>query len=503
MTQPKTSIKTLLIVLIIMALISSVMGYTWWKTSTPSGETEHAGHAEEKADAHTEEEAEPAKGKHGGRLLTTGDFSLEVKIFEQGVEPQLRLYAYQNGQALDPKTVQASVLIRRLDAEQQIGFKPEADYLLGDQIIYEPHSFDVSVQAKHANTPYTFAWSQQEGRVMLADAALNSSGLTLLTAQPRQFASQNSVTGELQLRPEQHVAVTARSAGVVLRVNTALGATVRAGDVLAMVESRELVNLRATQRSAQQQAALAKTTLSREERLWREKVSPENDYLQAKTQYSEALIRLEEANQVLRGLGASVAANADGRFAIRAPISGVVLSRTAVVGQAVGNESVLFEIADLSQLLAVIKIPEVQAAQARLGLPVRIQAQQSDLVGQGTITYLASTVDEATRTIAAHVRLNNVKQLWRVGQQINANIVDGQVDAAVAVREDALQTFRDWTVVFVRVGDQFEARPIEIGQRTDGFVEVLSGLKAGQVYAAGNSYLLKAELGKAGASHDH
>ena len=101
------------------------------------------------------------------------------------------------------------------------------------------------------------------------------------------------------------------------------------------------------------------------------------------------------------------------------------------------------------------------------------------------------------------MRLNNVKQLWRVGQQINANIVDGQVDAAVAVREDALQTMDDETVVFVRVGDQFEARPIEIGQRTDGFVEVLSGLKAGQVYAAGNSYLLKAELGKAGASHDH
>ena len=96
-----------------------------------------------------------------------------------------------------------------------------------------------------------------------------------------------------------------------------------------------------------------------------------------------------------------------------------------------------------------------------------------------------------------------MKQLWRVGQQINANIVDGQVDAAVAVREDALQTMDDETVVFVRVGDQFEARPIEIGQRTDGFVEVLSGLKAGQVYAAGNSYLLKAELGKAGASHDH
>jgi cobalt-zinc-cadmium efflux system membrane fusion protein len=101
------------------------------------------------------------------------------------------------------------------------------------------------------------------------------------------------------------------------------------------------------------------------------------------------------------------------------------------------------------------------------------------------------------------VRFNNVGQRWRVGQQIHAHVVDGQVNAAVAVREDALQTFRDWTVVFVRVGDQFEVRPVELGQRADGFVEVLSGLQAGQVYAAGNSFLLKAELGKAGASHDH
>ncbi|MFZ3192238.1 MAG: efflux RND transporter periplasmic adaptor subunit [Moraxellaceae bacterium] len=503
MITPKKSLKNIGIMVLIVVLISSIMGYAWWKTSTHNRSSEHAERAEEKTGEHAEEEATPAKGPHGGRLFKQGDFSLEVKIFEQGVEPQLRLYAYQNSQALDPKTVQARVLIRRLDANQQISFKPEADYLLGDQVIYEPHSFDVSVQVKHANTAYTFAWSQQEGRVMLADAALNSSGLTLLTAQPRQFASQNSVTGELQLRPEQHVAVTARSAGVVLTVHPSLGATVRAGEVLAVIESRELVNLRAAQRSAQQQLELAKTTLSREERLWREKVSPENDYLQAKTQYSEAMIRLDEANQVLAGLGASVGAHTDGRFAIRAPISGVVLSRTAVVGQAVGNESVLFEIADLSQLLAVIKIPEAQAAQARLGLPVRIQAQQGEQTAQGDITYLASTVDEATRTVAAHVRFNNVGQGWRVGQQIHAHVVDGQVNAAVAVREDALQTFRDWTVVFVRVGDQFEVRPVELGQRADGFVEVLSGLQAGQVYAAGNSFLLKAELGKAGASHDH
>lgn len=505
MTQSKTSAKTMLFILVIAVFISSVMGYAWWKTSTPDISSAHTEHDDnEPKDQHTDEaETEPAKGAHGGRLFQQGDFALEVKIFETGVEPQLRLYAYQDGQPLDPNTVQANMTIQRLDTQQQLRFKPEADYLLGNQVVYEPHSFDASLQASYAKTNYTFDWSQQEGSIELADAALDSSGLELLTAQPRQFAQQNKVNGELQIQPEQRVAVTARSAGVVLKVNTLLGATVRAGDVLAVLESRELVNLRASQRSAQQQVALAKTTLAREERLWREKVSPENDYLQAKTQYNEAMIRLEEANQVLAGLGAAIGATADGRFPIRAPISGVVLTRQAVVGQSLGNDSMLFEIANLSQLLAVIKIPEAQAAQARIGLPVQIQAQQGELAGQGTIHYLAPSVDEATRTVAAHVRLINTNQRWRVGQRVNANIIENQGDAAVAVREDALQTLNDATVVFIRVDDQFEARPIEVGQRHDGFVEVLAGLKAGQVYAAGNSFLLKAELGKTNASHDH
>jgi len=73
----------------------------------------------------------------------------------------------------------------------------------------------------------------------------------------------------------------------------------------------------------------------------------------------------------------------------------------------------------------------------------------------------------------------------------------------MVVREDALQTYRDWDVVFLRVGDDFEVRPLELGEKFNGFVEVKSGLKVGQKYAAGNSYLIKAELGKSGASHDH
>ena len=82
-------------------------------------------------------------------------------------------------------------------------------------------------------------------------------------------------------------------------------------------------------------------------------------------------------------------------------------------------------------------------------------------------------------------------------------MVAQEVGVAVAVSVEALQTVRDWTAVFVRYGDELEARPLKLGRNDGNFVEVLEGLKAGEPYAAKNSFLIKAELGKAGASHDH
>ena len=120
----------------------------------------------------------------------------------------------------------------------------------------------------------------------------------------------------------------------------------------------------------------------------------------------------------------------------------------------------------------------------------------------GRIKYISDVIDPKTRTAQAFVEIPNQFN-WRSGQLISAQIFESQSMKPMVVREDALQTYRDWDVVFLRVGDDFEVRPLELGEKFNGFVEVKSGLKVGQKYAAGNSYLIKAELGKSGASHDH
>ena len=103
----------------------------------------------------------------------------------------------------------------------------------------------------------------------------------------------------------------------------------------------------------------------------------------------------------------------------------------------------------------------------------------------------------------ARVELPNPDGAWRPGLFVTGDVIVEEGEVPVAVKAEALQTYRDWTVVFVREGDVFEVRPVELGRRDQTSVEILSGVESGQQYAASNSFVVKAELGKAGASHDH
>ncbi len=487
---------------VVIAILVGVLAYAWYSTSNRNQASSGNGHGEQQTNAEADANA-PEKGPHSGKLWRDGSFALEVKIFETGVEPQLRLYAYQDDKPIAPDQFSADVTIKRLDAQEQIKFQPEADYLLGDQVIYEPHSFEMLITARHNGKSHQFKWTQLEGRLQLAEASLKSSGLELLKVSSHAFQSQTEATGEVQIPVDQQVAVIAKSSGVITSIHKALGAPVRAGEVIAVIDSRDLVSLRAAQRTAQQQLSLAKATLDREQRLWKEKISPEQDYLQAKASHAQAAIRLDEASRMISSYGGDAGGN-DSKLYIRAPINGIVIENRAVSGQAVSPDTVLFQIANASDLVAVVNVPEQAVVSIKSGMSAQVQAQGADPVTvQGQVNYISELLGSETRTAQVHIRFKNPANQWKQGQLVKASIATGKDDMSLAVREDALQTFRDWDVVFIRIGDQFEIRPVELGLKSDGFVQVLSGLTEGQVYAAGNSYLLKAELGKAGASHDH
>lgn len=492
----KLSIKQIAVAMGVLLLLI-ILAYAWHKTGHKQG------HPHDEAGEHHSPKSAPEveKGIHGGRLFRADNFALEVKIFEQGVEPQLRLYAYDNNQFISPKDVQAQVMITRLDAMQTLNFRPEADYLLGDAIVYEPHSFAVQVKASYAGKNHVFDWQQEEGRLTLSSASLVSNGIQLLRVSPQTLTESLSLQGEVQIRPERDVAVLARVAGVVVSINKPLGSSVTQGEVLAVLDSRELATLRASLYSAQQRLILAQEHFHHQDTLLQQNMIPEHEHVIAKTQLAEAQIAVIEAQSLLKALGAE--ATGGTRLTVRAPINGVVVDNKLAVGQAVNGDGLLLRVADLSSLIAVVNVPEANINGLRVGMNAQIKAQQNQAVAQGKVSYLGAVLGEETRSAQAFISLNNQAQQWRAGQLVQVDIVQNTVTAPMAIREDALQTFRDWQVVFVRVGEQFEVRPLELGRRANGYIEVLNGLQPNQVYGAGNSFLLKAELGKAGASHDH
>ena len=188
-------------------------------------------------------------------------------------------------------------------------------------------------------------------------------------------------------------------------------------------------------------------------------------------------------------------------YAVTAPIAGTLTARNTNPGEAAGSEP-LFEIADFSSVRAELNVFPRDRAQLKLGQGVQINAADGAATGEGMISFVAS-VGSANQALTARVVLDNREGQWIPGQFVNAQVTVGSATAALVVPMTALQTFRDWDVVFVNEGEKYQALPVELGRKDGRSVEVLSGIQPGAAVVVENSYLVKADIEKSGASHDH
>lgn len=464
------------------------------------GEAEHN---HEKDHDHPAMVTESIKGPHGGKLFSDGDYAVEVTIFEQNQPPQFRLYTYLKGKPLPPKASVISLKISRLGRDVQLlAFTPENDYLTSKVIVEEPHSFKVAIASMHAGKTYEFNYDQVEARVSLTNEQLKHNAIEILTAAPANIQNNLRLLGEIKLNADKAVQVLPRLSGIVESVTANVGDSVKKGQTLAIISSPVVAESRGDLYAVQQRLSLAKITLAREENLWREKISAEQDYLEAKNNVRLAEIELSRQQQKLASMGISASASGT-RYALTAPISGVITRKNIATGQVLELSQMLYEVADLSTIWAEMNIPIKDLGLVKTGQKVTVRAAAFEQAEAGTITYIAPLVAEQSRTATARVVLANAKQNWLAGLPVNIDLVADEVTVPLAVSLEAIQTLQYGNVVFGRYGDYFEARPVELGRRDSKYVEVLSGLNVGEQYAAGNSFVVKAELGKAGASHDH
>lgn len=454
------------------------------------------------------------RGPHGGRLLTDSTLNLEVTIYETGVPPQFRIYPFgPDSKPLAPADVDLQVELHRLGGRvDRIAFRAEADYLRGDAVVEEPHSFDVKVRAQRRARRSEWAYSQIEGKVRLGTDQRHSAGIVLDTVGPRRMTTILELPGEVKADETRRAHVVARVRGVVTDVLKKEGDPVRKGDLLAVLNSRELADAKAAYLAAEHEAEFNRVALEREESLWKKKISAERDYLEAKRVFEEAELAVQLAAQTLLVLGVAPGTLPDlatapvtdlARHEIRAPLGGTVTERTITVGESVTADESLFVVADLSSVWVDFAVYATDLAAVRRGQEATVRSSDLNREAAGRVSYFGPLVGQQTRAATARIVMSNADGQWRPGLFVTVRLVRESALVPLVVAAEAIQTFRDWQVVFVRFGDWFEARPLELGRSDGSWVEVRAGLTAGEEYASKNSFAVKAEIGKLGATHDH
>lgn len=373
------------------------------------------------------------RGPHNGRMLRKGKFALEITVFEDGVPPEYRLYAYRDDKPLAPSEVTASITISRLDGEvTTFGFRPEQDYLRGDATLVEPHSFDVVASVTEGGRKHQWKFPSYEGRTTITAEAAKAAGIEAEAVGAAAVSETLEIIGRVELDPSGNANVGAKFAGPVMAVYKNIGDRVAKGTLLARVESSYSLQT----------------------------------------------------------------------YSVFAPISGVISQRLTNVGDVAGNGP-MFVISDPSRTVVTFPIFPRDVEKVRAGMSVLIKPLEGERSQGSTIRDFLPLAEVQTQTVTARAPLPNPGGNWRPGMAVRGIITVESRNVPLAVKTEAIQQFRDFRVVFAKIGDTYEVRMLELGKEGPEWTEVLSGIKPGTVYATKNSYIIKADIEKSGASHDH
>lgn len=450
----------------------------------------------------------PQKGPHGGSLHRHGKLQVEVLLAERDGTARHQLWAWYDGKPLPPAAISATEqLTRPQGVVEHHVFAAQGDSLLGAAAIAEPHVFAAQLTVKAAGAVIDIAIDSAEGLIALTDAQAKAAGITLDTAAPARIRSALQLAGEIRFNEDRTAHVTPRLAGVVESVRANLGQQVKKGDILAVIASADVSGMRSELLTAQQKQVLAEVTFMREKKLWQDKITAEQDYLQAQQALREAGIVTRNARQKLAAIGASTATTGSpgalSRYELRAPFDGAIVEKHIALGEAVKEDSNVFIVSDLSSVWAEVVVPARDLNVVRVGERATVRATSMDASANGVVSYVGALLGEQTRSATGRVTLANPSLAWRPGLFVNVTLTSEERDAAVAVLSDAIQTVGDSPTVFVRTAGGFVGQPVTLGRSDGRRTEILTGIKAGTAYAATGSFVVKAEQGKGSVEHAH
>ncbi len=364
------------------------------------------------------------------------------------------------------------------------------------------------------------AWSDEDdheapGEMLSLTAAERSEfGIQIAAAAPGELGVRVDTPGEVRVNPNLLAHIAPRVPGVAVEIFANVGDQVRPNQVLAVLDSPELSELKSACLVARERLALARTTFDREKSLWDQSVSSERLFLEAKKGLAEALIELQAAEQKLQAVGFSgdylAKLSFDGgepfrRYEMTAPFAGTIIRKHIVRGEVLRGDSEAFVVADLRSVWVMLTAYQKDLPFLRVGQAVRIEAGQGGPSTTSALDYISPIVDEATRTASVRVVLSNPDGRWRPGSFVTATISADPVEVPVLVPESAIQTLEGRPVVFLETEEGFAPQPVEIGRTDRTHAEIVAGLEPGQPYVSQGAFVLKAQLNKGafGEGHAH
>jgi membrane fusion protein, heavy metal efflux system len=355
----------------------------------------------------------------------------------------------------------------------------------------------------------------EEGAIKLSDQQIAAAGIEVRQVEGGVLSRRRFVPGTIVPAGDRIGRVAVRLLGTIAELRKRLGDPVEQNEVVAVIESREVADAKSEYLAIRVTDELQQTLFARATLLWQGKVMTENDYLRARASAQDARVKFDAARQKLFTLGLneeqiSALPHQPGaslrRQELRSPIAGKIAERRVDLGALVGREgqeSELYVVVDLSELWVDLAVAPADLPAIREGQEITIAVGTSGERVPARIIFVSPLLDRDTRAARVVASLANPEQSFRPGSFVTAEIPLSQDHAEVVVPRAALQTIKGERVVFVRSDPGFEARQVATGREDEHTVEIVSGLFAGETIAISNTFVLKAEVGKAQAEHQH
>lgn len=332
----------------------------------------------------------------------------------------------------------------------------------------------------------------------MTDAQMTNEGVKVAALAEAQVNESIALTATIQANQDRLAHVAPRIAGRVARANANLGDRVNPGQVLAVLDSLEMGEAHSAYLKARTQANLARATFERAQSLNDQEIISQKDFLAAKAEHETALSELRAAEDKLRLLGVrpeSSKAGAVSTFPLTSPFAGTVIEKDAVLGELYEPSKSMYSVADLSTVWILANVYEKDLARLRVGAPATVAVEAyPDTSFKGTLTYIGGVLDKQTRTLQARIEVRNPEGLLKPEMFATASVETSRQSTLLAVPGDAVVLIQGQPTVFVREGNAFHPRTVQLGDRRADQVEIREGIKSGEQIVVAGTFALKARL---------